>query len=99
MARKVYTKEFKTRVVLEAIVGSQSMSSLAQKYGIHPGQIQAWKTYVLKNIPNLFEKPQKAHRVQETLTEALERKIGQLTMENEFFKKKFLTFPGPRGCK
>jgi transposase len=39
MSRKKYSIQFKTKVVLEALKERDSLSTLAQKFELHPQQI------------------------------------------------------------
>ena len=54
MAKKIYTNKFKTTVVLEALKGAETITTLAQKYEVHPNQIQNWKAEALKGFTELF---------------------------------------------
>ena len=101
MAKKIYTNKFKTTVVLEALKGSETIASLAQKHEIHPNQIQNWKAEALKGLPDLFGGKKIVAKKEETMVshEELERKIGQLTIENDFLKKKIQTLQDRIGSK
>lgn len=54
---------------------------------VHPGQVQKWKGEALSNFENLFGRNLLKERKPEEQIEVLERKIGQLTIENDFLKK------------
>ena len=101
MAKKIFTNNFKTTVVLEALKGSETITSLAQKYEVHPNQIQNWKTEALKGFPELFGSKKYTPKKEESRVphDELERKIGQLTIENDFLKKKFQTLQDRIGSK
>ena len=99
MAKRTHTREFKAKVALEALRGEETMASLAQKHGLHPGQIQNWKSLVLEGTPALFGGLKKAGNQEKDNTSELERKIGQLVVENDFLKKKLGNFPKTRGGK
>jgi transposase len=101
MAKKLYTNKFKMTVVLESLKGSETIASLAQKYEIHPSQIQNWKAEGLKGLSDLFGGKKVAIKKEEAIIshEELERKIGQLTIENDFLKKKFQTLQDRIGSK
>jgi transposase len=87
--RRKHSGAFKARVALEALKGIKTVSQLAADYEIHPVQVSKWKKELQERLPEVFEKPKKADLAQEKREEArLERKVGQLTMELDWLKKK-----------
>ena len=87
--RRKHTAEFKAQVALETLKGMETVSEIAAKYEVHPVQVGNWKRELLEGAGSLFlRKNAKADEEQERQIETLERKVGQLTMENEFLKKK-----------
>jgi hypothetical protein len=59
---------------------------------MHPSRIHAWKTELLKGAEGFFNQSQKVSTVennQAQLIAVLEKKIGQLVVENDFLKKSF----------
>lgn len=87
MARRSHSPNFKSVVALAAIRGDQTVAEIALKYSVHPGQVQAWKAEALASLPAVFEKGCKRTEDHEKQMAALERKVGQLTVENDFLKK------------
>ncbi|AEA34642.1 IS3 family transposase [Hippea maritima] len=59
MARKKYSAEFKTQVVLEALKGEKSLNQIAQDNNILPKNIERWKKEFLANAEIAME-PSKA---------------------------------------
>lgn len=88
--RRKFTKEFKLKVVLEALKERLTLSELSQKYELHPNQISAWKQDFLSKAGQVFATPAGAAVAETTEAEKekLYAKIGQLQMEVEFLKKK-----------
>ena len=41
--RRKHSPAFKARVALDAVKGEETVTQLAVRYKVHPGQIQAWK--------------------------------------------------------
>ena len=54
---------------------------------------------MLQALPSVFGTKKTGESESEKMKEVFERKIGQLTMENDFLKKKFQNFLGMRGLK
>ncbi len=49
--RKQYPPEFKAKVALAAIKNEETISELAQRYGVHPNMITTWKRALLDGAP------------------------------------------------
>ena len=87
--RRKHSGAFKARVALEALKGIKTVNQIAVDYEIHPVQVSKWKKELQERLPEVFEKPKKADLAKEKREEArLERKVGQLTMELDWLKKK-----------
>jgi transposase len=87
--RKNHTKDFKTKVAIEAIRQQKTINELTTEYGVHATQINLWKKQALAVIPEAFsgrkEKVQENH--QQDIDE-LHRQLGQLIAERDWLKKK-----------
>ena len=94
MKKRDFTPEYKTKVVLEVIEGDTMANEIAAREGIHPKQLSAWKTEFLKNAARAFTTGREERNAKKELATALERekdlmaKVGILTMENDWLKKK-----------
>ena len=86
--RKRYTGAFKAKVGLEALMGVKTVGQIAREYQVHPVQVTQWKGVVRDHLPDLFESPQPTSRGQEELIAQLHEKIGQLSVEVDWLKKK-----------
>ena len=65
-----------------------TLSEIAEKYEVHPTQINGWKKQFLENADSIFEKPNsKKIKESEKEKERLYSKIGQLQIEVDFLKK------------
>ena len=86
--RKRYTGAFKARVGLEALMGIKTVGQIARDYEVHPVQVTQWKGIIRDRLPALFESPQTASEDQERTIAQLHEKIGQLSVEVDWLKKK-----------
>jgi transposase-like protein len=86
--RKRYTGAFKAKVGLEALKGVKTVGQIAREYEIHPVQVTQWKAVVRDRLPELFESRQTIEQDNEQLVTQLHEKIGQLTVEVDWLKKK-----------
>jgi len=86
--RKRYTGAFKAKVGLEALMGIKTVGQIAREYQVHPVQVTQWKGVVRDHLPELFESAQPAREDQEQLIAQLHEKIGRLTVEVDWLKKK-----------
>jgi transposase-like protein len=86
--RKRYSGAFKAKVGLEALLGIKTVGQIAREYEVHPVQVTQWKGVVRDRLPDLFDSPRAAEADQETLIAQLHEKIGQLSVEVDWLKKK-----------
>ena len=89
--RKNYSGKFKAKVAVEVIKEQDTIAELASKYEIHRSMLTRWKKEALEGLPNLFSTAQKDRKKShdtENLIEDLYKQIGQLTVENDWLKKK-----------
>ncbi len=87
--RKKFEPALKAKVALEALKGEKTLAQLSAEYGVHPTQIGQWKQELIQRSAELFAKPDNSARQQhEELTDKLHKTIGELTVENNWYKKK-----------
>ena len=85
--RRTFGKDFKAKVVLEALKEKDTIEVLAKKYELLPNQISMWKSEAIRNLSAVFSAEKTLVAKDEIPTEKLYARIGQLTLENDFFKK------------
>ncbi len=86
--RKRYTGAFKAKVGLEALMGVKTVGQIAREYEVHPVQVTQWKGVIRDHLPELFDSPHAPHEDSQQLIAELHEKIGQLTVEVDWLKKK-----------
>lgn len=88
--RKSFTVEFKAKVALEAIRGEKTLNELASEHNVHPTQVSEWKREAISGVKEIFAGKKRGRKVSEGLAEveALYGRIGHLTVQLEWLKKK-----------
>ena len=86
--RKRYSGAFKAKVGLEALIGVKTVGQIARDYEVHPVQVTQWKGIIRDHLPELFESPQTVGEDHERTVSQLHEKIGELSVEVDWLKKK-----------
>ena len=88
--RRNHSPEFKAKVALEALRGIKTITQIADSFELQSNQVSTWKMDLKNGITAIFEteskKPVKPEPTEDI--EALRAKIGELTMELDWLKKK-----------
>ena len=88
--RKVYSAEFKSKLVLEVLEGELTLNEIASKYEILPKNLQNWKKQFLENMSLAFDKSAVVKEYKEEIeqlrkeSDALAKKVGTLTIERDW---------------
>jgi transposase-like protein len=96
MIKKQHSERFKSEVALAAIKEEKTIAEIAGQFSVHPTQVKAWKRQALEALPSLFGKGAHTNDSEEIISR-LERKVGQLALENDFLKKSWQKYQGASG--
>lgn len=84
--RRNHSPQFKAKVALAALREDKTLAELAQQFDLHPNQIAAWKRQLLDSAPEVFDQGSvRCGDDAEAKINQLHAKIGELTMERDFF--------------
>lgn len=98
--RRTFTAEQKTKIVLEAIRGEKEIGQLASEYSIQPNLIRNWKKEFLEKASSVFDtkrddKAEEAMAELQCENDELAKKLGRLTVQVDWLKKKSEQCLGP----
>lgn len=97
--RNNYSAEFKSKVVLEVLQEEATLNEIASRYDLNPVMLSRWKSEFLERAADVFKKgptdAEKELSLEKERVAALERKVGQLTYEVDWLKKKSDEILGP----
>lgn len=88
--RRRHDSSFKARVALEALKGIKTIQQIAKEYEVHPTQVASWKNMLQERLGQVFGQPSGNEGSGDFERERAElhAKIGQLTVEVDFLRKK-----------
>lgn len=100
MKKRTFSAQFKADLVLELLRGERELSEIATANNITPNQLRNWKKEFLDNAKNVFDKKADAKLREslyesETEKEKLYTKVGRLTTQVDWLKKKSEEMLGP----
>ena len=81
--RRVFSPEFKLRIVCQIVTGSRTIAELSREHQIKDSLLGIWRDQFLERAPSVFGGPPSG---QERIAE-LERELGRQHMELEILKK------------
>jgi transposase len=92
-ARRQFSPEFKSKLVLEVLSGRRTAAEVCREYQLKDDMFSRWKAQFVANAPKLFEHEHQTDPAEARIAE-LERVIGRLTLELEVAKKAFRLVAG-----
>ena len=100
--RRQYSPEYKAKIAVETLREANTPSEIASREGIAVKQVCNWRTALLGGAQMVFGQGKTEREFEKRLAEAAEReeelmaKVGRLTVENDWLKKKSTEFGGKR---
>lgn len=95
--RKVYSADFKAKLVLEVLEAEMTLNEIASKYEILPNNLKNWKKQFLENMGLAFDKSAVVKEYKEEIailektSDALAKKVGTLTIERDWLEGKLVS--------
>jgi transposase len=86
--RKIYPKELKARVALEALKENKTVAELSSEYEVHGNMISKWKKQLQDNIADIFIRKNDKEPDAQQQIDNLYKEIGRIQVENGWLKKK-----------
>lgn len=101
MQKRQFSPEYKAKLVIESLKEEKTISEISAREGISRAQLQNWKKEFLDNAGRVFSQSRDEREAQRLIKETQEReqdlmaKVGQLTVEVDWLKKKSAQVLGP----
>jgi transposase-like protein len=93
-SRRQYSAEYKAKIAIETLREANTPSEIASREEINVKQVHNWRTTLLEGAQSVFEQSKTERELIRRVAEAAEReeelmaKVGRLTIENDWLKKK-----------
>lgn len=94
MKKRQFTPEYKAQIVLEILREENTIGEIGSREDISRTQLQNWKKEFVENASRIFAQTRVERDAHQLVREKEERehelmaKVGQLTIENDWLKKK-----------
>ena len=98
--RRNFSAKFKSDLVIELLKGEKELNTLAAENNIQPNLLRNWKKEFLDNASVVFDDKREDNLKEKLADERKEKaeyakKVGQLTMQVDWLKKKSEEICGP----
>ncbi len=86
--RKIYPKELRARIALEALKETKTIAELSSEYEVHSSMVSKWKKHLQDNIADIFIRKNEKDPDAQQQIDNLYKEIGRIQVENGWLKKK-----------
>ncbi len=91
--RKKHSKEFKFKVAIKAIKEQKTIAAICKEFQVCESQVNAWKKQLKESGSYVFENNLTSSKINsqadlQAKIKELNEYIGELSVENKFFKRK-----------
>ena len=98
--KRNFNAEFKAKLVLEVLKGEKELNTIATENNIQPNLLRNWKKEFLDKASLVFDDSREENLRDKLASERKEKeqyakKVGQLTMQVDWLKKKSEEMLGP----
>lgn len=98
--KRTFSPEFKAQLVLEVLKGEKELNVIATENDIQPNLLRNWKKEFLDKASVVFDDSREDNLREKLASERKEKdqyakKVGQLTMQVDWLKKKSEEMLGP----
>lgn len=98
--KRTFSPEFKAKLVLEVLKGEKELNVIATENDIQPNLLRNWKKEFLDKASVVFDDSREENLKEKLASERKEKdqyakKVGQLTMQVDWLKKKSEEMFGP----
>ena len=90
--RRNFSAKFKSDLVIELLKGEKDLNTLAAENNIQPNLLRNWKKEFLDKASVVFDDKREDNRKEKA---EYAKKVGQLTMQVDWLKKKSEEICGP----
>ena len=99
--RRNFSAKFKSELVIELLKGEKDLNTIATENNIQPNLLRNWKKEFLDKASVVFDDTREENLKEKLASERREKaeyakKVGQLTMQVDWLKKKSEETLGPR---
>lgn len=86
--RKIYPKEYKARVAMEALKEDKTIAEISSEYEINANLVTKWKKQLKENMASVFIRKNEQEPDAQRQIDNLHKEIGRIQVENSWLKKK-----------
>ena len=95
--RRNHSATFKAKVALAALKDEETLTQLAERFDVHPSQVNQWRSQLLEHAGEIFASTSETSEKEGPNVKELHAKIGQQALEIDFLAGALGRNPGSSG--